>query len=755
MPDNMTPESGKSSIDYMRSLGQPAKLPGVEESARAAQEFPQPIGRKDMPDIRMDISKKEDPGTPIEDALANRMYYRTESLSSELIASAENPHELFTGLRSLERMLEDGNIPQSLSERYTPPRELSLMYERAGVLGIPAEDLLKQGLIKDYNKETGEGVPRKRKFASLALRVDENPIYLTDKDGNYITDNEGRKREVGVNLKYIFGTPEKRAEMAKAYEKAVLELEVRDIMGDHVGLRLNLDFRDNLEGLTEMLHGGRMPKFKAAHLETLFNMPSLAELENNPENHQLGNQVEEAMFLNLVMLNSGTKDKMNDFLNRPGANVLIDRMRGAMDRDEWIGRYIGVVDRWEDDANRELTTYINEPRGPLTQWSNIATFEGKDPSDNFGLDKEQEFIEGTVGKLVGSIEASWIAATMMRVIGAYASEGYVAIPPGINPKTGKEYLLKDKVSLKLGEGRYISSDDTGKFLACMFDLKEGLKGRSSGLKDMIGKIPDMAMNLFDWAQVRVDDVKDEKGDPVRRSVWDAWLGTAGGKAKIDILTGEPTADTTKITKEEPYHRLGDLNFKSLDRDFHGTFTIMQWLMGRSDKDGGLLADARKTEFRFDDDFSLNNLKKKIKYIGICFNPVVLTKGSAQLYTYPLNDEGKEDNGKAAGIIQKNFFRNLMSARMHSASFAMNILGSSSRLLNPKSGAQVEVPTTRLVELFIDQALKKNPEDEKELFNHYIDNNYVLRTSGTMDKVDSVLVNAKFEDKVGKVTGKKS
>ena len=689
------------------------------------------------------ISQNQEPGEhQVEDALANRMYYRTESLSSELIASAESPHELFTGLRSLEKMLEDGNIPQGLSERYTPPRELSIMYERASTLGIPIDDLINQGLVRagTYNKETGEGQPRKRKYASLSLSVEENPIIITD-------DKTGVSREIGVDLKYNFGTPEKRAELAKAYEKAVLELEVRDIMGEHIGVRLNLDFRDNLEGLTEVMHGGRMPKFKADHLEALFNMPGLAELESNPENHLLGDQVEEAMFLNLAMLNSGTKDKMKDFLARPGSKFLIAKMAKEKNQDyeTWVKENIGEVDKWIDDKDRTLTTYTTESRGAVTQWSNIASFEGRDPSDNFGADKERKFIEEIVGGLVGSTEASWVAATMMRVIGAYASEGYVAIPPGgqrLNPQTGKMEAipLKEKISIRLGEGRYISSDDTGKFLAYMFDLKEGLKGRSSGLKDMIGRVPDMAMNLFDWAQVEVEL---PGGTKAKRSVWDAWLGTPGGKAKTDLLTGQKTK---QVTTEEPYHRLGSLNFKSLDRDFHGTFTIMQWLIGRSERDGGLYLDARKTELRFED-FDLNTLKKKLKYIQICLNPIILTKGSAQLY---------ENVGKFE-TVQKNFFRNLMSARIHSASFAMGILGSQIKLFNPNAigPANFEVPAAKLVELFVNEALKDNPKNESELVNHYIDNNYDLRTVKTTTKeTTSVLDNAIFEANVGRVTGRK-
>jgi hypothetical protein len=638
----------------------------------------------------------------VEDEANSRFYYRQgESLSSELIASAEEPQELFMGLRSLEKMLEDGNIPNELSERYTPPRQLSLMYERAEVLGMKIEDLVNQKFLT-YDKN-GKLVPTKTKFAALALSIDQT----------------------GRAPVYDFGTPEKRVEMARAYEKAVLELEARSILGDHISLRTNLDYRDSLEGLTYMLHSGRMPKFRADHIQALFNMPCVNELATDPENHKLGDQVEEAIFLNLVMLNSGTKNKMQDFLSRPGANVLIDRMRGGMDRNEWVERYIGVVDVWEDDKDRTLTTYKKEPRGLLTQWSNIASFEGDGPSDNFSAEKEVGFIEGAVGKLIGSNEASWIAATMMRVIGAYASEGYVALPSGVS-------------SLKLGEGRYISSDDTGKFWAYMFNYKEGMKGRPSGLKDMIGRIPDMAMNLFDWAQVEVE-LPD--GTMAKRSVWDAWLGTPDGKVKKDLLTGQPTTDKTI---EEPYHRLGDLNFKSLDRDFHGTFSIMQWLMGNEKGPTGIFVDAMRVEGFRPEDFSLNELKKKVKYYQICLNPVILTKGSPHLYV-----NVKESTPK----IQKNFLRNLMSARIRSAAFSMDILGSTSRLLNPKSGAQVEVPTTRLIEIFINEALKNAPIDEEELVKHYVDNNFVLRTAGTMDKVESVLVNATFEDKVGKVTGK--
>ena len=47
--------------------------------------------------------------------------------------------------------------------------------------------------------------------------------------------------------------------------------------------------------------------------------------------------------------------------------------------------------------------------------------------DEFGANKEIQFIEGAVGDAVGSKEAAWLAATFLRSIGAYASEGYAVL----------------------------------------------------------------------------------------------------------------------------------------------------------------------------------------------------------------------------------------------------------------------------------------------------------------------------------------
>ena len=729
----MSPENKQpSSLDAMRSLG--------EQQLKAAHEFQskEPQFVSNMPDIRMQLGSKNEGESEnnheLGDEAESLKYARRESLSDELINAAETPEELFIGLRLLERQLEDGHTPPSLSERYTPPRQHSAMFERKEAMSVSIEDLKKRGWLKNYNPDTGEGRPKDARFASFAISSEQTENIIEENSRRYLK-NERR---------YNFGTPESRKVLALAYERAIHELEVRDILGEHVSLRINLDYRDNLEGLVEMLHSGRMPKLKAKHLEVLFNMPSLEELSKpglKPEElekmHGLGDQVEEAVFLNLLMLNSGTRQGMKDFLDKPGAAVLMNRLaeKAHMNIDEWKVKYVGVLDEWVDDDKREIESYKKEPRGLITMFSNIPAIG---TPGEFGSDKESDFIEKYVGGAVGSVEASWIAATLMRSTGAYASEGYVALPNG-------------KSSLPLGEGRYISGDDTGKFHTYMFNYKEGMKGRPSGLKDMVGRIPDMAMNLFDWAQVRVDDLPLEKGEPVRRSIWDAWLGTPGGKRKTILLTGKESNDPKDITTEEGYHRLGDMKFDSLDREFHGTFTIMQWLMGR--EGAGVFTDAIKTDFRMED-FSLNELKKKVKYMGIVMNPVVMTKGSTQNFKYE-----NDDPGHTAFLLQRNFFKNLMSARVKSASFALNILPSQVRLYNPGFGQpkEISVPAALLVHKFIDEAIKFGKSEfsnEADIVKHYIDDNYNLRTSGTMLDVEKILKEAVFEDKVGLVIGRK-
>ena len=191
-------------------------------------------------------------------------YSRKESLSDEFISSAETPEELFIGLRQLEKQLEDSNIPQNLSERYTPPRHLSSMYERADMLGYKIDDLVNRGWVAGYNSETGEGKLKDRRFAALAIKAEQ-------------TERIDRNGRIGYETKYNFGTPESRKNLEKAYRRAITELEARDILNEHAGVRLNIEIRDSLESLTAIMHGGRMPKLKTDHLKALFNMPAVAE----------------------------------------------------------------------------------------------------------------------------------------------------------------------------------------------------------------------------------------------------------------------------------------------------------------------------------------------------------------------------------------------------------------------------------------------------------------------------------------------
>lgn len=776
MPDGMSSENKpQSSIDFMRSLGKPVDLPGAQESLQAAQNFPKPEARGFVPDIRMKLGEENDSNHEKEDSIEaqNRVRYG-EGLPMDFISHGERPSLVFRGLRMYLEKLENGTIPDSILDRWSPSRVMNMLFEKKQVLGVSMDEWEDEGIIKDYDPETGTATVLNDSYApDIAISVRKKQI--SDKT-NPSTDGNPTTEYV-----YYFGNSKERQRLERAYERASHEFEARMIIGEHIGLRLNLDFRDNLEGMVAMLHSGRISKFKAEHLQSLFNLPDVKELRSNPENHIFGDRLEEAIFLNLVMLNSGTKDKMNALLARPGAQFLIRKMaKEKEDRlkkekndpdlryteDDWKKEYIGHMDDiewveerwdegtkqiveirhtgWAEDIKRGLGTYKQEAymkvRGKLTQYSNIAAYYDE-PGQSFTADKEKDFIENIIGEAVESEEASWLAATFMRVIGAYASEGYVALPNG-------------KSHLPLGEGRYISGDDTGKFWAYMFNYKEGTKGRPSGLKDMIGRIPDMAMNLFDWAQVEIGQepvrypngtvAKNSDGTPQmkseKRSIWDAWLGTARQEKK-DLITGKPTG---QFTNKEDYNRLGNLKFDSLDRDFHGTFTIMQWLMGNGEGPVGVLVDALKTNFK-PEDFELNELKKKIKYYSIVMNPIVLTKGSVHLYT----------NGpEASKVIQKNYFRNLMSARFRSASFVINILNSIIKFVVPGKTTAMEVPAVKLIELAVEEAQKDAPKTEEELYKHYIDDSSRLRNAGDITEIEGFLGRIRFGEGIGRVTGRK-
>lgn len=705
------------------------------------------LGRVEAPDKGYGGDLGSEP-KPEEEAEAQ--IFSRESLSDELIIAAETPEELFIGLRLLERKLEDPNIPPGLTERYTPPRQLSAMYGRAEMMAFSIEELLKRGWITDYNPDTGEAKPKDERFAPLAIRVEVT---------------ERSKRGLGLERRYYFGKGEERKLLEKAYRRAILELEARHIMGEHVAARLSLDFRDSLGSLVTLMHSARMPKFKPEHLEALFNMPGLDELAENPENRRLGDQVEEAMFLYLVMLNSGNKQRMQDFLDRPGAKHLIAKLAKEKGQEyaTWVKENIGDVQSWEDDNKRLLTdegdnqaTWRIEAadgrRGALTRWSNIVAWGGK-PGE-FGKDKEVGFIEGVVGGLVGSVEAARVAALMMRAIGAFASEGYVALPNG-------------KSLLPLGESRFLSGDDTGKFWVYMATRKEWAKNRPAGLKEMIGRFPDVAMNLFDWAQV---EVVLPDGTRVRRSIWDAWLGTAGDKPIISLLTGK---ETGKVTKEEPYQRLGDLNFRSLVPDFHGDFTTIQWLIGSDEGPTGVYPNAMNTEFK-PEDFSLQALKKLWKYITITKNLITLTKGSPHLYdlgekteeqfeTLELTEKGFPTRKRwvvESGVvetIQRRFMRNLIAARILSDRFVTAIMPETVMVYNTGSigGDFLEVPFANMIPLFLETVLKPPPTTEEELGAHFVDDLARLQELTSWKKAGELRRRALgwFTDEVGRVTGK--
>jgi hypothetical protein len=101
----------------------------------------------------------------------------------------------------------------------------------------------------------------------------------------------------------------------------------------------------------------------------------------------------------------------------------------------------------------------------------------------------------------------------------------------------------------------------------------------------------------------------------------------------------------------------------------------------------------------------------------------------------------------------------MAARICSSFFALNILGMTVKVPNLIDGTTTEVPAANLVELFINEALKKDSIlTQEDLIKHYVDSARDLRNVGLVMKDIGVVTRARqtldeLKDKVGKVTGK--
>lgn len=853
------------------------------------------------------------------EAYASGMMGSHESIHTDLIVHAGSPAEFYWGLRPRFEFKDSGLIAPSLSNDYRDPGLLSSIFERSQILRLTPEELIHRGwVVRDsYDPATGMAV-LKRRYGSIVI--------------DHESTRSGSLNGANVLVGDI-GTSARRAAMELVYVNGFIEMNARTITGEQIGVLLNLDVRDDLATLVSWEHS-TASTYKAEHFQSLFNLPSIREMEEIPkdnltvkeirEKHELGDQIEESMLAELIMLKSGSKQDMKNLLARPGTQFLISKMAKEEEArrqksadeearkygtqvhtitftyDDWVAEFIGDVDSWADDMDRNLKTwkeerndksdkYINNKygrRGRLTKWGNLCAFTG-DPGE-ISTDEETYFIEKEVGAASGSVEAAWIATTLFRNIGLFASEGYIALPNGIS-------------NIPLGEFKFITGDDRGKFYPYMFVIKEGIKGRSAELAEMIYRAPDMAMNLFDWAQVTVDDVyeRDETGLVIygedgrpkvaRRSVIDAWLGTAE-QAKIDLVTGqyaeygikaikvdqvndeadkmlvakgklvlikgphpktgkeesfyvtkedwekiqsgkkvkdedydkifdppkgktedeidrdrkykeeikdriarlvkisdpdgknerklymtardedkikngggilikEINAETRRTTRifygkkvqEEGYHRLGSLNWGSLERYFHGTFGTMQWLMGR--KEGGVLTEIKNVDDFGPGDFSLKKLKSQRKYNGIALNLITLTKGSPHLFdagrvtvdgtkTYEIPEELPDGSTKLSTLrfhevqttgtetIQRTLLKNQLAARIHTSNWVLNIM---TKPTNPYNLAKVgggrteEVPLSNVLEMFAKEALKPFPKDEDEIIRNYVDDLSRLQT----------------------------
>lgn len=589
-----------------------------------------------------------------------------ENMSLEL-ARSDIPSHYLEGMRRLAKKDDEPDIHDRLRNPYVESTVEDIFVEKHENHSTTIEKLEAMKIIDGYDPGTGYADLTDERYSGFALKV------------------EGQKGE----KKYYFGkganreeANKERKDKARGFEIALREFSIRKVIGEHVGLSMSGGLRDSLEGLTETMHT-RASKLSIPQLQEIWNLPSIDRVDVDINDHTFGKQIEEAMFCYEIMLHSATKTMMEEFLARPGAKDLITRLavKAGQTEDKWKLDNIGDLTKWVDDNKRTLLSYMTDSRGELTKHSNIASYEAPN-GDKLSYDNETAFINH-VGKLVGSVEASWFGGSILRAFGEFSSKGFVLLPNG-------------EFSLALGESQFISSDDLGKFHIFLYQLKEYMKKRPSGPKDLIGKIPDIALSFLDTAQV--DTIYG------KRSMMDAWLGTAAGY-KIDMDTGDLTKE---IIKEESGTRLGELKFGSLQRGAHNTHLLMNWLKGR--EDWGIVNQIMKNDFG-PGDLSLNNQKKLLKYIGIIFHPGTLSHGSPHKYV--------KSSAKNAPM---NIFNRIYNARKLTQSYVMNILGAGVKLFNPSgtNGPGDEYSAALIIDEGVRTLIEKEPDLAKIADSTYVD-----------------------------------
>ena len=194
MPDGMSPENKpQSSIEFMKSLGGPTRLPANEITSQAAKDFPQPESRANVPDIRMELKKNQNEQD--REYLERQLSYERFVEDAEArINSTTLPWEARMAVRDTAFQFIDA--PPGLGDNWGVQRLYNFLSSRqSAIQKLIAPEAAKQaiGLDEEPWRDTSL-INRQDRTLLLTSLMDTNSISKTDA-GKIVKDREQKAKE--------------------------------------------------------------------------------------------------------------------------------------------------------------------------------------------------------------------------------------------------------------------------------------------------------------------------------------------------------------------------------------------------------------------------------------------------------------------------------------------------------------------------------------------------------------------------------
>jgi hypothetical protein len=674
MPDNMTPEQGKSSIDFMRTLGQPVQLPGAQETAKAALEFPQPEAKGYVPDIRMQkVDDSEESGEEKRDKdeqeYRKRHQFREGQTQLEVISTSVERHQLIDAERTFMNGFEDMSLhPDGSVSEYRLEDSIAMVGNRKADMSYSRQDLIDLGYLEETVKEVGNPVTKRKEVTKEERLIFPGFGYTSKieivKQRKEIQTPDGithhfEIEEMPIQV-FVPGTNEQREALRNDLHQIQSEMTAREDLVKK--LRWVWNQTENLEGLVQFYFMGSLTAESMGNLceaegRTIPNetnngerIAALTKTEGGAEyrkGHELGDMTGVALQCFEIVALSEKRDELEALLKRPGIKFLFnvsdqqiddlfltDQERGGRELDSKLAKWIGEPWKWSPEIKSPKKNVKDEKssRGLLTKHGNVLA-ESKWDDLNDIFEQVERFLGGGNDEKVvrrnslaqkDARDARFIAWAELRVWGMASDLGGQIYHYGAD-----KYLDRPEGDYVAHEMGGMTSCDRVKVIApnVFRNIYRFIKTerRSYGPDGSLGKYPDRftVPYLKTWLADIKYDINDEKTEWVKpdssgikksygkRTFQEMRWGYREG-SETDLLTGRVVP-----LPEEPAYRLGELSWESLSPKAYNAAALGPFIAGREKI--GIFQNVMRTDFRIEELKDKAFFEKLAQYMGISFN----------------------------------------------------------------------------------------------------------------------------------------